>query len=58
MTALELQDKESHIGPEAIKKAIDNLTDDDFKVCNSCWSINVQKNALGHSHLKFCMIHI
>ena len=33
MTALELQDKESHIGPEAIKKAIDNLTDGDFKVC-------------------------
>ena len=43
MTALELQDKESHIGPEAIKKAIDNLTDDDFKVCNSCCSINAQK---------------
>ncbi|XP_028399453.1 nuclear receptor-binding protein-like [Dendronephthya gigantea] len=31
MAALELQDKESHIGSEAVKKAIDGLTDDDFK---------------------------
>jgi hypothetical protein len=32
MSALELQDKESHIGCEAVNKAIDNLNDDDFKV--------------------------
>ena len=32
MSALELQDKESHIGSEAVQKAIDNLNDDDFKV--------------------------
>ncbi|CAB4009154.1 nuclear receptor-binding -like, partial [Paramuricea clavata] len=31
MTALELQDKESHIGCEAVKKAIETLDDDDFK---------------------------
>lgn len=31
MTALELQDKDSHIGPEALKKAIASLSDNDFK---------------------------
>lgn len=31
MTALELQDKESHIGCEAVKKALDTLNDGDFK---------------------------
>ena len=34
MTALELQDKDSHIGSEAVKKAMDSLSDNDFKVIN------------------------
>ncbi len=41
MAALELQDKESHIGCEAVKKAIDNLSDDDFKVLLCLAVINI-----------------
>ena len=32
MAALELQDKDSHIGQEAVTKAIDSLVGDDLKV--------------------------